>query len=43
MMGHWYARGLRLSFLDWKDKTLKITLAEEVEESGPVVEEVIVE
>lgn len=41
MLGHWYARGLRHHFLKWKNQTTKDATVQEVNEQGPVVEDVL--
>jgi len=41
MFGHWYARDLRRRFLHWRDSARKATTVIEVNEGGPIVEEVL--
>lgn len=41
MFGHWHARDLRKRFDLWKNQAKKATTVNEVNEIGPVVEEVL--
>jgi len=41
MFGHWYARDLRRRFLHWRDQAKKATTVIDVNETGPIVEEVL--
>ena len=41
MFGHWYARSLREYFLKFKNQTDKLKVLEDVNDEGPVVEEVL--
>ena len=41
MFGHWYARDLRARFLGWRDQAKKASTVFEVNEGGPIVEEVL--
>ena len=41
MFGHWHARDLRRRFLHWKHYASKESTVIEVNEIGPVVEEVL--
>ena len=41
MFGHWYSRDLRARFLGWRDQAKKASTVIEVNEGGPIVEEVL--
>jgi hypothetical protein len=41
MFGHWYSRDLRRRFLHWRDQAKKLTTVIDVNETGPIVEEVL--
>lgn len=41
MFGYWYSKSLREKFLRWRDQAHKATTVIDVNECGPVVEEVL--